>query len=139
MRLARPTVRRTTLAAFLVLVALLALLAHFSTGSGSKTKNTINVRLEVSYSGYWNGTYSYGSPCSEGFAKVNWSGHGVSDREISFDGNYDSGIGILVHFQKLDNSSGQLTVSMTSDVFSSYQNSTVAPFGAVDFGACAIS
>ena len=65
------------------------------------------------YTGHWNGTIYYGSPCyfrdsMQKSPKVSWSGDGSVNRSITIQGYLDEGIVYGTLFQKRDNSSSIL-------------------------------
>jgi hypothetical protein len=99
-------------------------------------RETIHLSIRVSYPGGWNGSYWYGSPIPGPANTVLWSGAGTMQRNFTFQGDLNKGMGYWVHFQKQDNSSAILSVFVISDGdhLPSHSNSTATPFGTVDFG-----
>jgi hypothetical protein len=103
------------------------------------SERTVNVTITVSYFGSWNATYSYGSPCPSASKDIQWSGVGSAQRSVTFQGSLIDGFGYFVRFQKDDNFSLPMTVTVQADYLGRYTNSTTAPYGVVDFGTCMAS
>ena len=123
---------------FIAILAVAGLVASLPSIRRSQGVETIRLKIIVSYSGHWNGNYSYGSPCP-GSAVVPWSGTGAMNENVTFQGNINNGLGYSVHVQKQDDSKEVLRVTVVSDAGLSYNNSTSVAFGAVGFVVCSIS
>ncbi len=100
---------------------------------------TVHIKITVSYAGAWSGAFSYGSPCPGKATQVSWNGTGTQERDVTFTGNWNSGFGYAVSFQKDDGSSSPIEVTVNATSFSTQTNSTAVPFGKVGFGACGIT
>jgi len=130
-----------TLIAVSLLVVLVVVVVSTQLPSILRVLNarTVHLKVTTAYSGSWNGSLSYGSPCPGRSGGMQWSGTGSEEKDVIFQGDWNTGFGYYIHIGKGDNSTGVLNVTVASDVLGRYTNSTAAPYGFVEFGSCAIS
>ncbi len=109
----------------------------------SRDFEMIRLYISISYPGNWNGSYSYGNGCGSNLQNhVLWNGTGSENVSVNFVQNFTTTeFGYAVQFEKADNSSNTLTVSVQATTdgpvgLPSYNNSTSNAFGQVGFGGC---
>jgi hypothetical protein len=126
------------LSSFIVVFYVLPLIEHRS------ATGTVRLNIRVSYSGTWNGSYTYGNNCP-GSQKVLWNGTGSKNVNITFQGNFNAGFGYSVQIQKDDNTSSLLILTvianmpdMLSNSFSQTHSNSTA-FGKLEWSSCVIS